>query len=171
MTTTSRVHPVEDVTLDGLTPHPENYKRHPREQIDEIIEAIRRHGWTRSLVVTRWRRRTTILAGHAAAIAASEVGLDRVTATVLRIDPSSPEALAVLVGDNETSWLAETDSAQLAKLGRILAEHQALPGTGLDDDRLAMLEPSGVFVPEDDNPRLDEREPTICPNCGHEWHP
>lgn len=140
MTTTNRVHPVEEVSLDGLTPHPENYKHHPSEQVDEIVEAIRRHGWTRSLVVTRWRRRTTILAGHAAATAAREVGLDRVTATVLRIDPSSPEALAVLVGDNETAWLAETDAAQLAKLGRILAEHDALPGTGLDTDRLDSLE-------------------------------
>lgn len=139
-------HPIEMVRLEDLTPHPENYRGHPDNQLEALRTALRTVGWTRNLVVTRYRRRTTILAGHGVVEAGLLEGVAEAPAVVLKLDPMSTTALQVLVGDNELAWFAETDEAQLARLGRILAERGALDATGLTEDRLAKLEPAASEI-------------------------
>ena len=54
-------YPVEQFSPDQLKPHPRNYRDHPQDQIDHLIQSIRENGFYRNVVVAN---DNTILAGH-----------------------------------------------------------------------------------------------------------
>lgn len=130
------VHETETVRLDDLRPHPGNYRVHPEGQLDHLDESIRQFGVYRNVTVAR---DGTILAGHGVVEAARRVGLTELQVIRLDLDPDDPEALKVVVGDNEISRLAEIDDRQLSEHLKVIAELDALHGTGFDQMMLANL--------------------------------
>jgi hypothetical protein len=130
---------VEQVELDQLHPHPQNYRSHPDEQLHHIRESLLAHGYYRPVVVAR---DNTILAGHGVVQAAQELGLTVAPVVRLDLDPMDPRALKVLTGDNELARIAIDDDQLLVQLLEVIqAEDQAgLLGTGYDDDSLAALQ-------------------------------
>lgn len=163
---------VEEVPLERLILHPAN----PRDgDVGAIVESIRSNGWASAVVAQRSTRH--VLAGNHRIRAARECGIGAVP--VLWLDVDDDTALRILLADNRTSDLATWDDRALADLLVELRTQteKGLTGTGFDgnalDELLAdLLAPSG-FLPEDGsaNPQLDEKKPTVCPECGHEWTP
>lgn len=86
---------------------------------------------------------------------------------------SDTEAEAYLIADNRTAELTGWDSAELADmLADIAAGDQSLTGTGFTADDLAALSAAETFTPTDEEqPRLDQRAPITCPECGHVFSP
>ena len=127
-----------DVEIDELRPHPRNYQRHPDDQLDEIARSISEHGYFRNIVVARDH---TILAGHGVVEAARRLGHRTVPVLLLDVEADSPQALKVLVADNEISRLAEIDDRALTEMLReIMHEAEtALDGTGFTPEQLAAL--------------------------------
>lgn len=131
--------PTELVSLSELKPHPRNYKKHPDDQLQHIIESIRQHGFYRNVVVAR---DNTILAGHGVVLAYRKMNAgDKVPVIRLNIEPDSSEALKVLAGDNEIGKLAEVDDRALTEILKDIRETDTvgLLGTGFDEMMLTNL--------------------------------
>lgn len=129
---------VETVALAALTPHPQNYRAHPEDQIAHLAESLRVHGQYRNIVVAQ---DGTILAGHGVALACQALGWETVVVRRLPLDPLTPAALKVLAGDNEMGHLAEVDDRALTELLKTVKDQDehGLLGTGYDDAMLANL--------------------------------
>lgn len=137
MTTTDGL-PIEIVKLADLRPHPRNYRDHPEDQREHIAASIEKHGYYRPVILAD--DRTTILAGHGLVDAALSLGRTDGPAVVLPYAPDSPEAIQVMVGDNELSHLGEINDRQLTELlAELVAEGDSLLGTGFDELMLATL--------------------------------
>ena len=128
----------ETVSLAELRPHPRNYREHPDDQLEHLIESIREHGLYRNIAIAR---DGTILAGHGVAKAARKMGLETIPVLRLDLDPDDPRALKLLAGDNEIANLAEIDDRALTELLREVKEFDVdgLLGTGYDEQQLANL--------------------------------
>lgn len=130
--------PVEHVPLDQIRPHPRNYRVHPKDQLDHLVESITRHGIYKPIVTAQ---DGTILAGHGVALAAHSMGIDAVPIRRLPLHPDDPQALKILAGDNEIARLGEVDDKMLAEILRqVKAEDSTgLMGTGFDDKSFSAL--------------------------------
>lgn len=127
----------ELVGIADLNPHPRNYRKHPPEQIQQIIASIRQHGFYRNIVVTK--QGNFILAGHGVVQSARQDGHTHVPVIWLDLDPYSAPALKILTGDNELSNGAEDDERQLAEILRDIGKSDTLNGTGYDENQLVNL--------------------------------
>lgn len=129
---------VEIVPIGSLSPHPENYKTHPDDQLEHLAQSIREHGVYRNVVVAR---DGTILAGHGVVLALRRLGVTRVPVKRLDLGPLDARAKKVLAADNEIAHLGIVDDRKLAELLREIAHEDpvGLPGTGYDEAMLANL--------------------------------
>ncbi len=128
----------EIVLIADLTPHPRNYKSHPKDQLDELIVSIKEHGFYRNIVISK---DNVILAGHGMVLAATKMGLSEVPVKRLGIASDHPRALKLLVADNELSHLAMSDDRMLSNLLKEIndVDISGLLGTGYDQKMLANL--------------------------------
>ena len=101
-----------DVDLDELQPHPQNYNRHPAEQVRRLTKSLTKFGQVRSVVV--WRM--FVLAGHGVVEAARLLNWRTVRADVLPDDYPEHLALAYIAADNELAKQGDPDMAQLAAI-------------------------------------------------------
>ena len=124
------------VQIKGLKPHPRNYRDHPDDQVEHLMQSIREHGFYRNVVIAQ---DSTILAGHGIVLAADRLDMEKVAAIRLPIDPDSPQALKILAADNYVSHFAEDDDRLLTELLREVSESDSLLGTGFSDQALAAL--------------------------------
>jgi hypothetical protein len=129
---------LELVPLAQLRPHPENYRAHPEDQLEHLEYSLRHHGVYRNIVIAR---DGTILAGHGVVEAAQRVGLPAIAAQRMDLDPLEPDAIKILVGDNEIARLAIGDDRALTERLKQLAiaDVNGLLGTGFDAQQLAAL--------------------------------
>ncbi len=131
----------KSVAVEKLKEHPRNYREHPDDQLEHIISSIKSHGFYRNIVVAK---DNTILAGHGVVKAAKKMGLTHVPIIQLDIAFDSPQAMKVLIGDNEISHLGEIDDRALSEILKEImdVDLDGLVGTGYDEMMLANL----VFV-------------------------
>lgn len=131
--------PIEYVDRGTLTPHPDNYRNHPEDQLAHIIESIRTNGVYRPLVVSK---DNVILAGHGLFEALTELGVQDVPITRVPFDHTDPAALALLVGDNEIANLVDDSDAKLIDLLLTISHEDdaLLLGTGYNQQQLAALQ-------------------------------
>src|SRR2546430_11899104 len=125
------------VPIDMLKPHPRNYRKHPDDELEHIMESIRTHGFYRNIVLAKDGK--TILAGHGVVEAARRLGYKEIPAILIDYEPDDPHALKVLVSDNEIAHLAESNDRALTELLREVANAGDLLGTGYDEMMLANL--------------------------------
>lgn len=155
------------VKIADLRPHPRN----PREgDVGAIYQSIEANGFYGAVIAQKGSG--YILAGNHRYKAAIESGAT--TLPVIWLDVDDEAALRVLLADNRTNDLANYNNAALAEILAELAQGPGLNGTGYDGDDLDELlnDLAGPdFAPgtEDDQGRLDQKKPTVCPECGHEW--
>lgn len=126
----------ENVALDKLRPHPQNYRAHPEDQIEQLAQSIKEHGVYKNVVVAR---DYTILAGHGAVLACRKLGYPTIPVYKVDCDPFSPKAIKIIIGDNSLSNLAEDDDRALTEMLKTLKESDDLFGTGFDEQMLAGL--------------------------------
>ena len=127
---------VKRVKISQLKPHPQNYREHPDDQLEHIIESIKLNGIYRNLVVAN---DYTILAGHGVIKACSKMGIEEVPVAIMNFGPDDPKAIILLTGDNEISKLGVVDDRKLTELLKGISDQASLLGTGFDDKMLANL--------------------------------
>lgn len=129
---------IELVPVSSLRPHPRNYREHPDDQIEHLMESIREHGMYRNIVVSR---DNVVLAGHGVLKAVTRLGLAEVPVRRLDVNSDDVRALKVLTADNEIPHLAEIDDRMLSDILKEIKEVdvEGLLGTGFDEMMLANL--------------------------------
>ena len=156
----------EVVPITSLKPHPRNYQQHTDDNLDHIAESLRTHGYYKNVFIAE---DNTLLAGHGVIEAATtRLGWTHVPVHRLAYPPDHPEALKVLVGDNDTGRLNVRDDAQLAgMLSELRDTGVSLVGTGWDEAGLEGLlaqvgmgthGAGGTGDGEDVEPQIDRAE-------------
>ena len=157
----------ETVKIDSLRPHPRN----PREgDIGAIHESINNNGFYGSVLAQQ--STGYILAGNHRWQAMLQAGATEIPVTWIDVDDD--HALRILLADNRTNDMASYNQDELANiLEQLIQDTGTLAGTGYDgdalDEMLHDLNPSFDPVEESEQPRLDQKTPHTCPECGHEF--
>lgn len=171
------------VPLADLKPYERNARTHPREQLDQIKALIRLVGFTAPILIDA----EGIIAGHGRHIAVAEMtAADEVIhgpgkrfviphgmIPAIEADGmSEAERRAFVIADNQVAANSGWDDRLLeTELHALKGLDFDLSALGFSDDRLAGLMNIPTFEPVsfDSQSRLDQKEPTRCPKCGHEW--
>lgn len=118
-------HTIEIWDINKIVPYAANAKKHPKEQIIKLANAITKFGWTQPIVV--WKN-GEIIAGHGRRLAALHLGLTKVP-VICRKDLSKAEADALRLADNRVTSTDYDQSAIQDELRRLADE---LKDTDLD---------------------------------------
>lgn len=130
----------ETVPLDELVPYDGNAKRHTNEQIDAVKRSMDQLGFGAPLVC--WHNddgKPEIVAGHARAIAAKQLGLTEVP-VVFRDDWTDAQRRAYTLADNQTTMMTGWDDDQLAYELDTLADEFDMSDFGFDAGELPDFE-------------------------------
>lgn len=149
------------------------YARNPRKNdhaVDRVAAAIREFGFRVPVVA---KSDGTVVDGHLRLKAAKKLGLTEVP-VVLADDMTDLQIKAFRLSVNKMAEFAEWDDELLAlELGELHAAEFDMALLGFDASELSIKMGMGAdFTPgtEEDQGKLDEKSPTICPACGHEFH-
>lgn len=149
------------------------YARNPRKNdhaVDRVAAAIREFGFRVPVVA---KSDGTVVDGHLRLKAAKKLGLTEVP-VVLADDMTDLQIKAFRLSVNKMAELAGWDDELLAlELGELHAAEFDMALLGFDASELSIKMGMGAdFTPgtEEDQGKLDEKSPTICPACGHEFH-
>ncbi len=164
--------PTRLVDMDSIQEHPENPRFHSRTQIEGLARSLDDHDYA-SISLTVSSRTNNIVKGNGMYSALRLRGCKKVR--VVWKDMSYTEELQFLIRDNRLSELSHWDmpvlNANLATLGD---EDIQLEDVGFDLQSVEAMD----YDPEDfkptnglEQPRLDEKKPATCPECGHEFIP
>lgn len=114
-----------EVTLASvrtLKPNKQNARTHSKKQVQEIVELVRRYGWTYPILVDE---HGGIIAGHARHQAAVYLKLARVPVIIMK-GLSNAEKRALAIADNKVpanaGWDRPVLAAELEVLGPLLAD-------------------------------------------------
>jgi len=124
------------VPLDSLTPHPDNYRVHPEDQIADIMASLSRHGQYRPVVISTDE---FILAGHGVVDALAELGAVEVWIAEAPYLHTDSDAINLVIADNTLSLFAQDDDRALSELLKRLKDEDTLEGTGFNEQSLAAL--------------------------------
>jgi DNA modification methylase len=123
------------VSTSALTPHPQNPRKHTREQVRAIARSIESFGFNSPIMIDKDRQ---ILAGHGRYEAAKYLGLAEVP--VVYLDHLSPtQARAYMLADNKLTDRSSWDDAILGQHLKELSELSlefAIEATGFESPEI-----------------------------------
>lgn len=126
---------VEYVQLASLKPYDGNAKRHTSEQVEAVENSIKEFGFRNPTLV--WDNEDgdpEIVAGHARAIAARNLGME--TVPVIRVDDlSDAQRRALTLVDNQTTMMTGWEPEQLAYELDVLSDDFDMGEFGFDIHR------------------------------------
>lgn len=135
-----------------------------------VAESLRRFGQVKPIAVSD---EGCVIAGNTTFRAVRDImGWSHVAGVVMTHEEAERNAYAL--ADNRTAQLGRDDPERMAAF---FGQIEDWTGIGWDDEARADViaaaavldEPVPDFAPGDpgEQPRLDQREPIVCPNCGH----
>ena len=155
---------IEQVKLDKLIPYARNSRTHSDAQVAQIAASIKEFGFTNP---------GSIIAGHGRVMAARKLAITDVPSIRLT-HLTEAQKKAYIIADNKLALNAGWDDEMLAvELTDLNTDGFNMALIGFDASELAIAMGLGVdFEPgtEDDQGKLDEKQPIICPACAHEFH-
>ncbi len=161
--------PTLDLKPFRFGPERTNYRGHPREQVEVIQHSLRAFGQYKPVILSR---DGYILAGEGVWSGNKASGEEQTACVYMPFPADDPQAAKLLVADNETSRLAQDDSAALAALLVDIQQAVGLEGTGHDaaslDAMIADLAAQAPKAPvEDSGP--PEPLPEAVTRTGDVW--
>lgn len=156
---------IETVKINALTPDPNNARKHDAKNLDAIAGSLKLFGQRKPIVVTP---DNVVVAGNGTLEAAKQLGWDEIVVARTPRGWTWEQIKAFALADNRTAELAEWDAEVLKDQ---MLELDAV-GWDIAEFGFEPLHPplDPEFLPSDDEqPRLDQRIPIICPSCAFEW--
>lgn len=161
---------IEQVAVESLIPYARNSRTHSDDQVAQIAASIKEFGWTNPILIDG---ESGIIAGHGRLLAARKLGMKEVPVIQLS-GMTDTQKKAYIIADNKLALNAGWDDELLRlELEELNVEEFKMELLGFDANELNLAMGLGVdFKPgtEDDQGKLDELAPIICPSCGHEFH-
>ena len=154
--------------VSGLIPYARNSRTHSDAQVAQIAACIREFGFTNPVLIGA---DGGIIAGHGRVMAARKLGMEDVPCIELgHLTPA--QRRAYVIADNRLAlnagWDEDMLRLELGELGDLGVDLDLL---GFSGDELQALMRGADFAPgtEEDQSRLDQKSPVVCPECGHEF--
>jgi ParB-like chromosome segregation protein Spo0J len=156
---------LESVSIKDLVPDPQNARKHDENNIKAIVGSLKLFGQRKPIVITQ---NNVIVAGNGTVEAAKRLNLEKIVAVRTPSDWSGETIKAYALADNRTAELAEWDTEVLADQ---LLELDANGFEVIDFGFLPLDAPPDppLFQEDENQPRLDERDPIVCPECSFSW--
>lgn len=104
------------LALSSLVSHEKNYRKHPEEQIEQLMGSLQRFGQARSIVVQERSDSYRLVAGHGIVEAARRLHYPSLRADILPSDWSDEQIKGYLIADNQHMVNAVDDKVMLAQL-------------------------------------------------------
>ena len=117
---------IEYVDLEQLKPFVDNPRNHSERNVDDILQSMKRFGWTNPIIARR--DDNMVIAGHGRIEAARLNGAEQVP--VIFTDFTENDAKLYSITDNRTS---ETSDWDLVALNDLVKELDEMPDIDLDD--------------------------------------
>lgn len=157
-------------SISALTAYENNSRTHPEAQIVQIAASIKEFGFTNPVLIDKT---DGVIAGHGRLLAAKALGHTEVPCIVLA-GLSDVQKRAYVIADNKLALNAGWDDDLLrVELGALHEDEFNMELLGFTASELSVAMGLGVdFEPgtQDDQGKLDEKAPIICPACAHEFH-
>lgn len=159
---------VEQWPIEKLVPYAKNSRTHSEEQVAQIAASIREWGFTTAVLVDE---SGSIIAGHGRVMAARKLGLASLPVMVAA-GWTDAQKRAYVIADNKLAMNAGWDNELLAlELGELGDLGFNVQLTGFSEEEIkAIALPDFQPGLEEDQSNLDQKAPTTCPACGHEFH-
>lgn len=141
-----------------------------RGDVQAVARSYERFGQRKPIVA---RRDGTVIAGNHQLLAARSLGWTEIA--VVYVDDDDLTASAYALADNRTADLGTYDTEALADLiAEVSVDLDLLLASGYTTEDLDRLIAGAGEIPDflptdDDQPRLDQRAPILCPKCAFEW--
>ncbi len=161
---------IEKIDISVLIPYARNARTHSDEQIAQIAGSIKEFGFNNPVLIDK---DNGVMAGHGRLAAARKLGLKEVPC--IRLEHlTETQRKAYILADNKIAMNSTWDRDLLKlELEELHQDDFKMELVGFDANELAIAMGLGAdFEPgtEEDQGKLDEKSPTICPACGHEFH-
>ena len=152
---------LETVAIESLTLDPNNARKHSKRNLDAIAASLNKFGQRKPIVV----HNGVVIAGNGTLEAAKTLKWKEIAISRVPDDWDNDTAKAYALADNRSAELAEWDQIALTNQLADLSE------IGWNLDLLGFEKPVlPDFKPEDiEQPRLDQSQPNMCPQCSFEW--
>ena len=158
---------IERIGVEALIPYARNSRTHSDAQVAQIAASIREFGFTNPVLVDE---ANGIIAGHGRVLAARKLKMPDVPAIRLS-HLTEAQKRAYVIADNKLAlnagWDIELLRLEINDL-RGLEFDVALAGFSTEEIDF-ILKNAHDFKPgtEEEQSRLDKKEPIVCPHCGH----
>ena len=163
---------IETIKTADLVPYARNSRTHSPEQVAQIAGSIREFGFTNPVLIDA---ENGIIAGHGRVMGAQKLGMAEVPCIRLS-HLTENQQRAYVITDNKLAlnagWDEELLGLELADL-READFDLGLLGFDAEEIEAALNPPDPDFHPgdEDDQGRLDEKNPIECPHCHKHFIP
>lgn len=122
---------IEMINPLSLVPYDKNPRKHDKG-VEELIESIKRHGWTVPILIDQKNR---IIAGHGRLMAAKR--MNRLTVPCVRTEVSEKEYLEIMLEDNKIAALSKWDKNLHREVMELLqgldSAIESIPGYDAED--------------------------------------
>ena len=159
---------VTELAVDKLVPYASNSRTHSDEQVAQIAGSIKEFGFNNPILLDGEKG---VIAGHGRLLAARKLGMDKVP-TIELAHLTENQRKAYVLADNKLALNAGWDNSLLKiELNGLDAEGFDLTLTGFSVGEMDELffEPNFQPGSEDNQGRLDQKNPIKCPECGCEF--
>lgn len=161
---------IEMVARGNLVPYARNARTHSEQQVNQIAASIREFGFTNPVLVDE---QNGLIAGHGRLQAAIKLGMDELPCIRL-VGLSEAQKRALVLADNKLAMNAGWDLDLLkVELTDLDADGFNLELTGFSASELVVSmgysDKEFMAGNADGQSRLDQKKPTTCPSCGHEF--
>lgn len=158
---------IERIAVDALIPYARNSRTHSDAQVAQIAASIREFGFTNPVLIDE---ASGIIAGHGRVMAARKLKLRDVPAIRLS-HLTEAQKRAYVIADNKLALNAGWDDELLRlEISDLQAVDFDVALTGFSTEEIDfILKNAHDFKPgtEEEQSRLDKKEPIVCPHCGH----
>jgi ParB-like chromosome segregation protein Spo0J len=157
---------IETTPIEKLIPYARNSRTHSDQQVAQVAASIREFGFTNPVLIDS---EDGIIAGHGRVMAARKLGLAEVPCIRLG-HLTETQKRAYIIADNKLALNSGWDEEMLGlELADLREADFDLDLIGFDAGEIeAALNPVEIdFAPgtEDDQGKLDEKNPIECPHC------
>jgi ParB-like chromosome segregation protein Spo0J len=152
-----------------LIPYARNSRTHSEDQVAQIAASIQEFGFTNPVLIDE----KGIIAGHGRIMGARKLGMEEVPTITLH-GLTESQRKAYIIADNKLALNAGWDDEMLRlEIADLKEASFGIDLIGFSEPELGnlFLEPDFSAGSEEDQGKLDEKVPVICPKCSHEFRP
>jgi ParB-like chromosome segregation protein Spo0J len=159
---------IQNWPLHEILPYEKNARKISPQAIQKVAKSLKEFGWRQPMVVDK---AGVLIVGHARRLAAVELGWVEGPVHVAR-DLTPEQIRAYRLMDNrshqETEWDFDLVGEELKDLAGL---DFPLDLTGFNESEIELYVNGPDFAPasEEEQGRLDQKKPCVCPECGHEF--